>query len=161
AQHYFTSALVTAIAACVFAIFVFKNSPNRKLAHHFIWYSFCISYWSFFVFACTAASSHDLSYRLAQACHVIGVFIPVAFLHFVNVLIKSTSKWLKRVISVAYLIIGFIALAILIKPELFITDVTPKLTFHFFPNPGPLFYLWTILFAVLVAIALFVLFFED
>ncbi|HOW87086.1 MAG TPA: ATP-binding protein [Candidatus Omnitrophota bacterium] len=160
AQHYFTSALVTAVTAFVFAIFVFRNSPNRKLAHHFIWYAFCIAHWSFFVFACTYVSDHELSYQLARICHFIGVFIPVAFLHFSYVLINSKKQWLRRVIIISYFIAGIISASILIKPQLFISDVVPKFTFHFFPNAGPLFYLWTALFVLLVMLTLSVLFLE-
>ncbi len=153
AQHYYISALITSIAAFVFGIFVLAKSPNRRLAHHFAWYAYAIAHWSFFVFACTSVTNHEWSYVLAQICHFIGVFIPVAFLHFVVVLVKNNSRSLIRIIKVSYAAVGAISLAILIKPRLFITDVVPKLTFNYFPEPGPLFYVWNSLFVILVVIS--------
>lgn len=156
-QHYAASALVTSLAAFLFGFFVFFKSPNRELARKFCWYSYCIAHWSFFVFICTSNRDYSMSYLFAQVCHVIGVFIPIAFLDFVRIFIKNTSKIVLMLIRAVYLIMFLLSGVVLIHPRLFVRDVVPKLTFPFFPTPGPLFILWNAIFVFCVLVALWLL----
>lgn len=132
AQHYSISALITSIAAILLALIVLLRASDRKLAIYFFWYTLTIAVWSFFVFACTSVGNHDLSFLLCQVCHAGGVFIPIAFLHFVQVYTQNHSKILSQIIRFSYVIISLISISIVFKPTLFMTDVVPKLTFNYF-----------------------------
>jgi signal transduction histidine kinase len=145
------------VASFLFSIFVFAKAPNRKLAVRFVWYALCISFWSFFVFLCTSVSHHKVSYLFAQICHAVGVFIPLFFLHFVIAFVDHRSRVMSSILKLAYALIGLISAVIVFAPRLFLQDVVPKLTFHYFPIPGPLFHLWTLLFGLLVMLAFGVL----
>jgi len=160
AQHYSFSALVTGLAATALCFFVYFRALDRRLVKYFVWYVYVIAHWSFFVFACTSAGSHRTSYLLCQICHSVGVFIPIAFLHFVKEYIQSKSVFLKRLIRFGYAATALISLSIILKPAWFITDVTAKLTFRYFPDAGPLFVAWTLLFVCFVLVANIFLFVE-
>lgn len=160
AQHYSLSALITAITATILAALVFSRAANRRLARYFCWYTFTIAHWSFFVFACTSVRSQDLSYLLCQICHAVGVFIPIAFLQFVQVYTDNKLSIVRGIVALGYLIVGGISVSIVIYPKLFIPAVVSKLTFNFFPEPGPLFIVWNAAFVILVLAGVGVLFVE-
>lgn len=157
AEHYSLSALITAIAAFVLLVFVGRKSTNRKLAGIFVLYTASITTWSFFVSACTWTRNHDLSYIFCLICHIGGVFVPVSFLHFVKAFTENKSKFVKWILQICYTVTFFVVATIILKPALFIPDVVPKLSFHYFPNPGPIFIFWTILMIAEVVTAMFIL----
>lgn len=150
AQHYYVSALTTAVSAVILGTIVYYFATNRRLAKYFAWYTSTIALWSFFVFVSTATSDHRLAYLAAKICHVGSVLIPVAFLQFVRIYTRSESALMKKIIWFNYILVGPFLLSIVICPHLFIADVVPKLTFNFFPDPGPLFIVWSVLFVLQV-----------
>ena len=157
AQNYAFSAIVTSVTAFVLMLLVFLRASNRKLVTFFCWYLLTIAHWSAFVFACTSVDNYQTAFILCQVCHSLGVFIPVAFLHFVQVYTNSQDAYLKTTIRGGYFFTSLISLSIIFAPHLFIRDMSRKLTFNYFPDPGVLFFVWNFLFVVFVSVAFFTL----
>lgn len=161
AQHYYLSALITSLADLILLVLVYFKATDRRLAQRFCTYVFTIAHWSFFVFLCTSINDKNLSYLLCRICHIGGVFIPITFLHFVSEYTSSKSEFLKYVIRSGYVCVSIIASIIIFFPRIFISDVVPKLSFNFFPSPGPVFFIWNFFFVAFVLIALLTLFRES
>ncbi len=160
AIFYSFSALITAIASAFQIFFTFFYAANRKTAKVFCFYLFTIAFWSFFVFVCTTVQNQKAAYFYSQICHVIGVFIPISFFHLVLELTHYPKKIYIRILSLGYVLVGAISLLIIAKPRIFIAAVVSKLSFPFFPDAGPLFIGWNIVFILFVLLGCLVLFNE-
>ncbi len=158
AWHYSYSALFTGIANYLLLILVARKGLNRPLIQKFLLYCFAIAHWSFFVFICTIISDTKISYLFSNICHSIGVFIPILFFDLLSEFSMDKSRFSKFFKFFFYVLISFISLTIVIHPQLFITEVKPKLSFPNFPEPGYLFVVWTVIFFFIVVVALIRLF---
>lgn len=161
AQHYYVSALITAIADCILLTVVYVKATDRILARRFFLYTYAIAHWSFLVYLCTSTNSYQWAYTLSQLCHMGGIFIPVTFLHFVITYTNHRSRWMSWILRISYGLTLGVFLILVFKPRFFIADVVPKLTFNYFPDPGPVFIFWNALFVILVSMSFLVLLIEG
>jgi signal transduction histidine kinase len=158
AKYYYLTALLTAIADIVLMLIILVKSTNRKLAKRFAIYAYSIAHWSFFVFACTAIDSYKASFILCVICHLGGVFVPVTFLHFVKEYTQTKNRYLNLFVASQYALSCVFALILIVHPRFFIADVVPKLTFNYFPDPGPSFIYWNVAMVLCVIVSFGVLF---
>jgi hypothetical protein len=154
AHHYQLAALLTFAVNIFLAVWVFRKATNRALPKRFVLYCASISTWSISVFICTTTSDYTVSYRFAQLTHLGATLIPVFFLDFVLRFLqleKETfqNKLLKCCYGLQFSFIG----VIVFLPQLFFSGLSPKLTFNQFPNPGPLYTPWMLLFFLIVTYA--------
>jgi len=157
AQHYCVSAGVTSLGAFLLSIWIYLKASNRRLATRFVYYSLVIAIWSLFVFLCTSAKDFRLAYSYAIACNMAALFIPAAFLHFTVELTRNRSAFLSGAIRMGYAASGLIALMTMVNPGLLVRSVSTRMTFSYFPDPGPLFLVWNAIFIQLIFVGFVVL----
>src|SRR3989338_9780557 len=157
AQIYFSSALVTSVAAAFLLLFISLRATDRRLAKIFCFYIYVIMHWSLSVFICTYINNHEWSYFFCMSGHYAALFIPVAFLHFVLEYTNANNKMARNILNISYFLSVSFFILILLNQQKFIPDVVPKLTFNYFPNPGPLYAPWMLFFVALVGISMFFL----
>jgi len=161
AQIYFTSAFITGISALVLCVVVSLKAKYRLVAHHFAWYTLAIGFWALFVGLATSTKSESLSTLYSLICHASGLFIPLTFLNFVQVYTGNQSLLIRRFLTVGYTLMLALCVVIIVWPHLFISSVSPKLGFSYFPNPGPFYHFWVLFFAFVVSLAHALLFKEG
>ncbi|MBN1794708.1 MAG: GAF domain-containing protein [Candidatus Omnitrophica bacterium] len=135
-------------------IFVFIK--NRKRAQYVIYVLFCfsIAVWSFFYYAWQIADNADTALFCTRGLMAGAIFIPIFYLHHILALLGQHRKQRKLVRS------GYIFGCIFLLSDFtpfFITGVSPKLIFPFWPNPGTLYHIFLPIWASYVIIGVWVI----
>jgi len=158
AHHYQFSGLLTAIASFSLVVLVHKKGVDSYLRHRFVLYYLALFVWSLSLFICTSVYSYKAAYFFCQLTHAGAIMIPVLFLHFTLAYLRRTNRFELVALRGLYLITAFFMFINLFFRDLLFEDVVRKLSFPYFPNDGVLYLPYTIMFALIVAIAHIILF---
>ncbi len=119
-----------------------KNKPtNVTLAL----YSFAVAAWSFGQVMTEVATNYDMALFWARFHLASAIFLPVFFIHFVSEFLETKDR---KVVYAAY-ILG-IAIFLVSFTNVFVSSVSAKLSFKYYPDPGPAFMFYSIMYACLV-----------
>ena len=147
------SGLINGLSATVLGAFVLARRPESSLHKIYALFCFSISVWSYSYFQWLTAHDANAALFWARGLMVGAIFIPVtAFHHLLKLINKKISR---RFIQVNYLLSGFLCLTS-VSPWI-VRDVTQKNSFAFWPNPGPLFHVHLLQFAVLALWGLWII----
>jgi len=147
------SGLINGLSATVLGAFVLARRPESSLHKIYALFCFSISVWSYSYFQWLTAHDANAALFWARGLMVGAIFIPVtAFHHLVKLINKKISR---RFIQVNYLLSGLLCLTSF-SPWI-VRDVTQKNSFPFWPNPGPLFHVHLLQFAILALWGLWVI----
>jgi len=143
-SFYALSALINAIVSTVLGIFVF--SRNRKDIRYITHSLFCLSVavWSYFYFVWQITSDENLALFSCRGLMAGAIFIPVCYLHHLFTFFDIYARK-KKLILYGYSV-GLLFLILDFTP-LFVKDVSPKLIFKFWPNPGVAYHPFLIIWA--------------
>jgi len=147
------SGLINGLCATVLGAFVLARRSDSKLHKIYAFFCFSLSVWSYSYFAWLSAQDPDTALFWARLLMAGAIFIPVTAFHH---LIKLINRKAPRGVITANYVLSVLLLSISFGP-LVIRDVTPKYIFPFWPNPGPLFHLHLLQFAVLALWGLFII----
>lgn len=141
-SFYALSALTNAIVSTFVGIFVFSRDRRdpRYLTHSF--FSTTVAIWSYFYFLWQITPDKNVALFACRGLMAGAIFIPVCYLHHLTTLLNIYNQKKKLIIS-GY-IGGLVFLALDITP-LFVRSVSPKMVFKFWPNAGPVFFPFLIL----------------
>ncbi|MFH1318640.1 MAG: diguanylate cyclase [Candidatus Omnitrophota bacterium] len=131
------SGLVNGIIATVIGIFVYSRNTRdlRYITYGLLCLS--VSIWSYFYFFWAITEQEHLSLLFCRLLMAGAIFIPITGLHHIVSLLELGDKN-KKLIIFGY-ISSFVFLITDFTP-LFIKDVSPKLSFKFWSNPGGIFF---------------------
>jgi len=101
--------------------------------------NFCVSLWSWSLFARELAYQKTSALFFVRLCYVGTIFLPPLFLHFVNSFLKLQKKRL----VIAFYAVSFAFMFFDFTP-LLIKDVRPILSFRYYGIPGPLYPFYTL-----------------
>ena len=137
-------ALINGLAGSIFGLFVYlkntKNPPNK------LWAIFgsTIAFWSYSYFLWQISTDKIHALFWCRALMAGAIFIPVTFLHFLVVWLGLSQTRIK-VLFISYGI-SFVALIFDFSP-FFVKDVSPILSFKYWPQAGiaylPFLIFWT------------------
>lgn len=130
------SGLINAIGIFTLGAVVYFKNRKREINIRYALFCFFVAFWSFCYFLWQIAQDRNLALFWARGLMVGAIFIPVCFLHFV-LLLLDIYKTKKKIVNIGYLIFFFFLLVDL--TPWFVNDVKPKMFFRFWPEPGPLF----------------------
>lgn len=146
-NHFAISALVTAVATFVLAIFVITRNAKSRVYRIFAFYSFSITIWSSCVAIHGFATNEAISLLAAHLLHIGASLIPVTFIHFTLIFIDGNIKGAKkRLLQILYLIALFF-IAISFTPS-FVNRVAPRYGIPYLMYPGNIFYHFSVMFFV-------------
>ena len=129
-------AFINAVITGALGIIVyFRNKTNeRNLSYVLFCLSLCI--WSLCYFVWQISTNATLALFWSRALMSAATFIPICYLHHIYSLLGYVD--LKR--KVLFWAYSFgIASALFLFHPLFIGSVSPKMVFSFWPNAGPFF----------------------
>ncbi|MFA4889633.1 MAG: ATP-binding protein [Candidatus Omnitrophota bacterium] len=141
-SFYAIGALINAIISTTLGIFVFSRNPRDKRYITHSLFSLSVAVWSYFYFIWQITDNPDVALLTCRGLMAGAIFIPVCYLHHLSILFDIYAQK-KKIIYAGY-IGGLIFFLINFSP-FFVQSVTPKLVFRFWPNPGPLFHPFLIL----------------
>lgn len=130
------SGLINAIGIFTLGAVVYFKNRKREINIRYTLFCFFVAFWSFCYFLWQIAQDRDPALFWVRGLMVGAIFIPVCFLHFV-LLLLDIYKTKKKIVNIGYLIFFFFLVADF--TPWFVSDVKPKLFFRFWPEPGPLF----------------------
>ena len=144
--QYALSTVVTAVAVLSLGLFVLFKNPRARPNQLWALFNAAVFVWA----ACQSIHIviHDFSmaYFLIRLYYMFGVlWIPTLYLHFILVYLNERRRWplyLAYGFSFAYLTQVF-------NPK-FLAAPQPKFSLNFYPEPGPLFYPFLVLWSTIV-----------
>ena len=141
-EFYALTALINAITSSILGIFVY--SKNKKVIVNKLFGLFCLSVaiWSYSYFVWQISTSEKSALFWSRALMFGAIFIPIFYLHFILAWLNKIKENNKLLIF-GYVVFSFFSLTNF--TSLFVREVKPKLNFAFWPNPGPLYFPFLIL----------------
>ena len=98
-----------------------------------------VTLWSWCYFFWQISSNAERALFWCRMLMAPAIFIPVAYLHHISLLLNKVKEWKKNVV-VGYLL-GVVGLLADCTPY-FVKDVSPKLTFLYWPDAGFLYHIF-------------------
>lgn len=154
--YYAVSGLINAVTSSALGLFVYTRNRRDVRNKTFALFCLSLSVWSYFYFLWRITSDERIALFYARGLMAGAIFIPVFCLHHVLALLNRVEE--KKKILLA----GYIASSIFFISNftpLFVKDVAPsRFIFKNWPNPGPLFHPYLVMFFAIVFYFMFLFF---
>jgi len=146
------SSLITSILSLVIGAFVISKNSKSLLNISWALVSLCAAIWAFGLFGVVEANTAKTALIFQYILDASGIFIPIFFFLFVLELL-GMYKIKKKLLNFFFLL-SFLLL-LLSFTTLFKRGVAPAFNFNYWINPGILYYLFPLYFAVLVLLSVY------
>jgi len=130
-------AIINAIFASILGLYVYFKNRKRLVNKIFGFFCLSISIWSYGYFFWQLSLEKSLALFWCRVLMGGAIFIPITYLHFIVTLVDKNKEKRKEII-LGYLI--FIFFFFFNFTSFFVKNVSPKLNFPFWPNPGVVFH---------------------
>jgi signal transduction histidine kinase len=148
--------MINGLTSSAVGLFVYTRNPKDIRNKTFGLFCLSLSIWSYFYFLWRITSDERVALFYARGLMAGAIFIPTFCLHHVLALLNWIDE--KKKILLA----GYIASSIFFISNftpLFVRDVAPsRFIFKNWPNPGPLFHPYLVMFFAIVFYFMFLLF---
>ncbi|MBF0484359.1 MAG: GAF domain-containing protein [Candidatus Omnitrophica bacterium] len=151
------SGIVVFLTSLISSLVVGFSIPRNIIKSTWSLFSFAISLWGFGIFIAYSIDDYNIALWCLRLANLFAITIPLFFMHFVFLFIDEIRKKFIELIA-CYSVVFILLVIAVIKPNLFIPSVVPKMGFAFYPNPGPLYIIYTFLFIFWSIYGLFKLF---
>ena len=141
-SFYALTALINALAASFLGLVVYYKNRERIANKTFGLFCFFVAIWSYSYFFWQISTTEEAALFWSRALMAGATFITICYFHFILCFIKKVKKY-KKVLIFGYLIFIFFFFSNF--TSFFVKDVTTKLNFLYWPNPGILFHPFLIL----------------
>lgn len=158
-NHVAISGSLVFITSFFSAIFVFIKGPKKDISYTWSLFSLSVASWGFGLFKGFSTDIESVALFWSRYLNLSAIFIPLFFFHFV---ISFTNRFVTKRKELIFYYIFFISyfLISIILPKIFVYNVRSILSFKYYPSPGPLYYLFPIIFGYLVIYGIVLLFKE-
>jgi diguanylate cyclase (GGDEF)-like protein len=137
-SQYVLALSVTGVSMFVLGLFAYFKGPTRRTNRAFGLYYMAVGWWAGFEAISIVAPSPDAGLFFWRLNHVGVILIPVFFLHFVSTLEEPAGRAWKWIVPAGYAFGAFFLM--LDATPLLIGQVIPKFSFHYFIEPGPVYF---------------------
>lgn len=130
------------------ALFVFLHKPRTPVK--VLWSLYCLgaSAWGLGIFYLFTTDSHDTALFWGRVINLDAIFIPVFFFNFVTLLTNTYDRY-KNTVKLYYGVFIIYFLVALVFPQYYVSGVSAKLNFRFYPDAGFTYYFFPFLFFAL------------
>ena len=133
---YTITALINALVSLILGAVLLLEGFRKKLNITYALLAFSVAWWSIaYYFWQTATFAEDALYW-ARLLMVGASLIPFFYYHFVLILLRE--EHLRRLLLVAGYVFALVFAVLSGATDLIVASVVPKLSFAFWPEPGPL-----------------------
>ena len=130
-------ALLNLLTSILLGFFVYSQNQKNIVNKTFTLFCFFVAVWSGAYIFWQLAQNEIHALFWSRALMAGTIFVSISYFHFIVVFINKLKEYKK------YLIIGYLILTLFFLANFtpyFITGVTSKLNFLFWPEPGILFH---------------------
>lgn len=145
------TSLTNLIVTIFFAVFIYSQNTKSPINKSYAFFTIFLSIWNLGYFLWQISSVKNDAVFWCRILTIGSILIPPTYLCFVTNLVGETEKN-KKAIWISYLMAAFF-LFFVFSP-LLVKDVTPKLSFKFWPEAGPLYSFYIIYFVCFAIYAL-------
>jgi signal transduction histidine kinase len=152
------SALINGVASTVIGMFLIgsaiRNKANSTIRSYLLM-SLSIAAWSYSYFIWQISPDKESALFWCKMLSATVVFTPVFTFQFELSILNKRELFQRRLVSLGYILSGIFAL--LSFTPLIVKDVRPKMFFRFWPDAGPLYFLYHIVFFSYVLYGIFLM----
>ena len=156
-NFYAWTALINMVTSLVTSIFVWSRHEGDPRRITFVLLAMSVAIWSFFYLWWQVATSAPMALFFSRALVMGCLPIPVLFLHYITTITQPFNIGRLRHL----LVWGYSLTAVLLVANttpLVVREVAPRLSFQFWPLPGPLWHVYTMMFTLGVGYGTWVLY---
>ncbi|MFA5361876.1 MAG: ATP-binding protein [Candidatus Omnitrophota bacterium] len=154
-NFYAISGLINGLVSSFMGVFVYFKNPHGQVNKSYGFLSLSLAVWSYSYFLWQISHDYASAFGWIRLLSIGAVFIPIFFLNFVFSLLSLQKKKSK-------VLLGGYCLAILFIPltftRLFISGLSPKMSFSYWPNAGGIYFLFLVFFFANVICACYSMF---
>ena len=139
---YAITALINGITSSILGPLVYLKNRKRFTNKLFALFCLSVAIWSYAYFLWQISSTEFFALFWCRVLMAGAIFIPIFYLHFILSWVQKTKEKKK------YLIFGYLIFIFFFFSNftsLFVNNVSPKLVFSFWPNPGILYHPFLVL----------------
>src|SRR3990167_1355548 len=150
------TAFLNAITSFILGGLVLANDKKSSLNRIFFLLALSVTFWSGCYFLWQISTEYEIAFFWLRLLMVGAILIPITYLHFV-ILFLQANNFAKTFLRLGYAI-SFLYITFDLFTNSFIDDVTPKLSFAFWPEAGPMLLPYLITFVGLFLYSWYLLF---
>jgi len=154
-SFYALIALINAITSLVLGVFVYSHDRRSGVNRYFGLFALSVAFWSIGYFFWQVAREHESALFWVRTLMAGAILIPVFYFHFIAAFVNAVQK-VKSALVFGYGLALTFVLFDLFTPY-FVQDVSQKLSFQFWPNPGIAFHPFLLMFFGYVCYAWYLL----
>jgi len=147
------SALITAVSSIFFGLFVYFSGEKTKLNLSWLFASSVIGLWSLGFFGLVFSTNISTAWFWQYILDIGGICIPILYFNFLLHLLKRDKKLM---VLQVFALLAATFLIILNFTTLYKTGVSPKFGINYWIDPGRLYFLFPLYFALFAVISTYV-----
>lgn len=156
-QIYAVSAIINGIASLFLGFFVFSQNRSSIANRLFGLLTASVVIWSFGYFFWQIATSEESALFWIRFFMMGAIMMPPLFIHFILRFLNIHTNLLPQILIRGGYVLAFFFLTANLT-SYFVQDVSPKLSFPFWPNPGIIFHIFLFAFIGYMLYGLIVLY---
>lgn len=138
------TAFLNAITSFILGVLVYLSDRKAPANKYFALFALSVAFWSGGYFFWQIARDYDIALLWVRLFMAGAILIPILYLHFVIVFLGINH------LSKVLLILGYVSVPFFLFfdffTDKFIRNLSPKLSFDFWPNPGVIFHPYLLMF---------------
>ncbi|MDD2751574.1 MAG: ATP-binding protein [Candidatus Omnitrophica bacterium] len=154
-NFYALGALINAVTSIIFGLFVYFKNTKGITNRIYGLLNLTIAYWSLGYFFWQISTDQNTAFFWVRILTIGSVYIPIFYLHFILALLNLHKK--KKTILLFGYVISNILAVLTYFTHLLVKDLTPKLIFKLWPNPGPIYPIFLLFFFICVIYSCYLL----
>lgn len=148
------SGVITFICCLLNSIFVFFKAPKLRVNQTLSLCSFFIALWGVGLFWSFYLTNYNDVLFWGRFLNTVAIWIPAFFLHFVYSYVKKEQSI--EIYATYFIALSYFLIAIF-YPEHFVSNVSKREWFLYYPDPGIIYYFFPFYFFILVSRGVFYL----
>jgi hypothetical protein len=155
-EYLIITGLINAVSTAVLGIIVYLKNSKQMVNRTFAIFCSSVAAWSGFYFLWLfIGNTEESAFFWGRALNIAAIFTPITYIHFVTVFLGVYEKK-KKLIMAGYLL----ALVLFISgfTSLFVPGVAPEGSIRWYPQPGPTYHVFILMFFSYVIYGWYLLF---
>src|SRR3989338_6777990 len=144
-----TAGILIFVTSIISAVIVYLKAPRKIISIPWSLFSLSVSIWGFGLLKAFTTEVKEIALFWSYFLNLVAILLPLFFFHFVLSFSNKLQKKKTELISYYFGIALYFIMA-LIAPSDFISDVSSRLSFQYYPVPGFLYYFFPISFGYFV-----------
>lgn len=142
------SSLILSLTTILFSVIAFQSDRENKVNRYWFYFSIPFATWSMVLYFLTSASTIETALKWQYVLDAVAVWIPSTYFAFVAALLRYKKTYTKYVLYIVSFLMSLLSFTTLFKE-----GMVEKFDF-FWVNPGKLYILFPIFFAITVVVSI-------